>query len=291
MKNIFIFGFTAFFLFVATPSFSASIQKAEMLNKHNLIKEAKQELIEIIFEGEGGILGGNKGEDVAQAYYLLGTIAFKEDDASLALDTWEKLVKEYPNSEQAKIVSKDIEELSEVVTESRDSLIENALARSYLRHGDFWSKGRDTRFIVDTSWLPNVEMATNWYDIVIKKFPNTQAAETAYESKMLTLIGWTEKSYDYTSRYGVDSSFLKYMPLLVKTFEDFSRDFPNATSLQAFRFQIAQAYWGQSVSVQARKVENWEEAKKWLNKIIEVAGDNDSFYKDLAKNRLAIPKG
>lgn len=67
------------------------------------------------------------------------------------------------------------------------------------------------------------------------------------------------------------------MPLVLATFEVFERDFPEAPSLQAFRFQIAQAYWGHR---------GWDNARKWLELIVEKAGSEPSFYKDLAERRL-----
>ena len=68
-----------------------------------------------------------------------------------------------------------------------------------------------------------------------------------------------------------------YMPRLLQTFEAFEKDHPDASTLQAFRYQIAQAYWEQK---------NWNSTREWLNKIIDKAGENDSFYRDLAERRL-----
>ena len=75
------------------------------------------------------------------------------------------------------------------------------------------------------------------------------------------------KQFDYVS-----------MVQLLKTFEAFERDFPKAGSLQAFRYQIAQAYW---------RNKDWAKTREWLNTIIKIAEVKDSFYKDLAKRRLA----
>ncbi|MCD4712066.1 MAG: hypothetical protein K8R73_02175 [Clostridiales bacterium] len=67
------------------------------------------------------------------------------------------------------------------------------------------------------------------------------------------------------------------MPKLLETFASYEKDHPNASSLQAFRYQIAQAYWSNK---------DWTKTKEWLNLIIKVSGDSDSFYKDLAERRL-----
>ena len=67
------------------------------------------------------------------------------------------------------------------------------------------------------------------------------------------------------------------MPLLLETFTAFEKEHPNASTLQAFRYQVAQAYWSQK---------DFAKTKEWLNKIITVAGEGDSFYKDTAQRRL-----
>ncbi len=67
------------------------------------------------------------------------------------------------------------------------------------------------------------------------------------------------------------------MPLLLSTFASFERDHPEASTLQAFRYQIAQAYW---------KNKNWEKTREWLNLILKKSGKDESFYKDLAERRL-----
>ncbi len=256
-------------LVLCAPAGAASLQKAIMYNQHGLKDKAKNEYIDLIF-------GNSSRSDKAEAYYSLGAIAFDEKKISVALDSWKVLVAKFPKSEKAKLVKEKISELAEIVGESTEKSIKNAVARSYLRHGDFWSKGKSRVFKIDNSWLPNVEAANKWYDKVISEFPKTPAAELAYKNKLRTLLGWKEPGR-YGSSYGLKDGFGTYMPHLTKTFSAFERDFPKSGSLQAFRYQIAQAFW---------KNKDWEDTRKWLNTIISVAGTRDSFYKDLAKRRL-----
>jgi len=248
---------------------AASLQKATMYDEHGLRAEAKQELIDVIFSKASQ-------NDKAEAYYLLGSIAFDERSISVALDSWKTLVAKYPKSKEATLVKGKISELAEIVGESAEESIKNAVAQSYLRHADFWSEDKDRIFRIDSSWIPNVESAIKWYDKVIAEFPKTPAAERAYKGKLRTLIGWKE-SGRYGDLHGVKGNFSKYMPQLIEAFAAFERDFPKAGSLQAFRYQIAQAYWSNK---------DWANTREWLNKIIEVAGDQDGFYKDLAERRL-----
>ena len=259
----------AVIVLMASVSFAGSVGKAAMLNQHGLTKEAKFELIDVVFSKSAD-------SEKAQAYYLLGSIAFDENKVSVALDSWRELVGKYPQSTQAITVIDRINELAEIVGESAKESIENAIASSYLRHGDFWSRGKDNKFTIDSSWIPNIESAIKWYDKVISEFPKTNASRIAYQEKLRTLFGWEDPG-KYGEKHGVKFYFSKYMPQLLETFASFENDHPTAPTLQAFRYQIAQAYWN---------IKDWAKTREWLNLIIQVSGERDSFYKDLAERRL-----
>ena len=256
-------------LLMAPVSFAASVEKASMLNQHGLTQDAKSELIDVVF-------GKSTDAEKAEAYYLLGSIAFDENKVTVALDSWRELVKKYPGSDQARTVKDRISELAEIVGESAKESVENAIALSYLRHGDFWSRGKDNIFTIDYSWIPNVETAIKWYDKVISEFPKSAASRIAYQDKLRTILGW-EESGRYGDKHGIRSSASKYMPQLLETFASFEKEHPTASTLQAFRYQIAQAYW---------KNKDWAKTREWLNLIIKKSGKGDSFYKDLAERRL-----
>ena len=247
----------------------SSVNKATMLNKHGLTSEAKSELIDVT-------LKSNSNEEKAKAMYMLGSIAFEENRISVALDSWKELASKYPESKEAIKVKDKIEELSNIVNEYSKESIDNAVASSYLRTADFWSDDKDKIFRIDSSWIPNVETAIKWYDKVIIEFPNSKASKVAYQDKLRTILGWKDIG-QYGSSYGIKSSFVKYIPILLETFSAFEKEHPDAPTLQAFRYQIAQAYWNNR---------DWAKTREWLNIIIDEAGDSDSFYKDLAMRRL-----
>lgn len=250
-------------------SLESAIEKAEMLNQYGLTQEAKIELINIIFSK-------SDESQKAQAYYMLGGIAFDENQISVALNSWRELVKKYPSSSQSAIVKDRINELAEIVGESANESIDNAIALSYLRHGDFWSKGKDNAFTIDASWIPNAEAAVKWYDKIIVEYPKSTASRIAYENKMRALLGWEDVG-QYGEKHGIKSSFNTYMPRLLETFTSFENEHPKASTLQAFRYQIAQAYW---------RKKDWDKTREWLSLIIKTSEDGDSFYKDLAERRL-----
>ena len=60
-----------------------------------------------------------------------------------------------------------------------------------MQNGDFWSNA-NREFIIDSSWMPSVEISIKWYDKVLEEFPNTPSAELAYRRKLFALLGSTD---------------------------------------------------------------------------------------------------
>jgi len=149
------------------------------------------------------------------------------------------------------------------------------VASSYLSNGDFWAKG-DQTFLIDSSWLPKVELASAWYDRVIQEFPGSDAAERAYERKIFALLGYKGPRSD-DEAYGLKSNYEKYLPLVLDTFGSFEAAFPKNSSLQAYRYQIAQAYWDHR---------DWANTRLWLQKIVDKGDGQPTFYTEAAKARL-----
>ena len=213
---------TLCFVGLSSSILAASIEKAILLNEHGLTTDAKRELIDVIFQN------GSNVDDKAQAYYLLGNIAFGEDRIKTALDAWRHLVDKYPNSDEAGLVKDRITELSEVVVESAKENLDNAVARSYLRHAEFWSKRKSNVFSIDLSWISNIDAAIKWYDKVIAEFPKSTASRIAYEGKLKTLIGWKEPGRHEIS-YGLTN-------LEDTEFDDFLREIPGEPITAEARF-------------------------------------------------------
>lgn len=249
--------------------FAQDTNYARDLYNHKLKAKATETFIKILHNPT------SSSNEKAEALYYLGQISFEEDNYSVAMEDWQKLIKQYPDSSQAKEIKERLVQLREVTTKISDATITSVVARSYINNGDFWSEA-DRKFTIDSSWLPNVELAIEWYDRVIKEFPQSSAAEIAYERKLFTLFGWEEIGR-YGTSYGLKENFDKYMPQILQTFEEFEKSFPSSSSLQGFRYQIAQAYWGKK---------DFGNAKKWLQKIIEAGGEQETFYTKTAKARI-----
>jgi tetratricopeptide (TPR) repeat protein len=236
---------------------------------HGLKGRALESFIELLHSAKSGPV------EKAEALYYMGQIAFDENSYVVAMNDWQKLIKEYPTSKRAVDLKDRLVQLREVFSKATDASIESLVARSYIRNGDFWSDG-DKKFLIDSSWLSHVDLAVTWYDRVIKEFPGSDAAEIGFQRKMFALLGWREVGRD-GEVYGAKGNFRQYMPAVLKTFTEFESAFPKSAHLQGFRYQIAQAYWGQK---------DWENTRTWLNKILEAGTGDDSFYTETAKARL-----
>lgn len=272
-------------LSIVLISMAGSVEKAAMLEEHGLLDDAKREFIEVIFSND-------PASAKAEAYYRLGNIAVQQDNTSAAMSAWNALVEKYPKSDQATRVAERIKVLAEALQQTLSSHVDDATAQGYIRNAEFWSREKSDRFTIDSSWLPKIEMAVGWYDRVIKEFPNSAASRVAYEQKLKTLLGWKDGGRAGTG-YGVEVDYPRYMPQVIATFAAFEKEHPKASSLQAFRFQIAQAHWGKAMEIEIRGGRSdagdgyLRDATALLKAIVANDPDNNSFYRDLAERRLA----
>lgn len=269
-KNIlFVLIFMLLQFLCISNTVAQDIGLAKDLYVHNLKSHALEMFIEILHNSK------SPATNKAEALYYMGQISFDDGRYSTALDDWQALIKDYPTNPKANEIKDRLTQMKDVFTKVSDASITSTIAQSYMKNGDFWSKA-DEKFTIDGSWMPDVELALQWYDKVIAEFPGSDGTELAFRKKLFAILGWKEVG-QYGSSYGIEADFSKYMPILLKTFEEFEAAFPNSYYLQGFRYQIAQAYWG---------AKDWTNARKWLNKIIEVGQGQSSFYTETAKARL-----
>ena len=237
--------------------------------RHNFNEIAKEKFLSIYHSPDSSV------DEKAKALYIVGQIVFEEGDYSLALEDWELLITKFPDSEYAKQIAKIYSQISDIITFDSDRNSITLVARAYLQNGDFWSNA-DREFIIDSSWMPNVEIALKWYGKVLEEFPNTPSAEVAYRRKLFALLGSSNPD-DNQKVFGLKQDFKKYIPVVLKTFSDFEKDFPKSAYMQGFRYQIAQAYWTEGYT---------KSAKTWLKKIIMYGDGKETFYTETAKARL-----
>ena len=237
--------------------------------RHDLNLIAKEKFLSIYHDP------GSSVDEKAKALYIVGQIIFEEGDYSLALEDWELLITKFPDSEYAKQIAIIYSQISDIVTFDSDRNSITLVARAYLQNGDFWSSA-DREFTIDSSWMPSVEIAVKWYDKVLKEFPGTPSAEVAYRRKLFALLGSSNSDDDHKA-FGLKENFKKYIPVVLQTFSDFEKDFPKSAYMQGIRYQIAQAYWTEGYT---------KNAKTWLKKIITCGNGKETFYTETAKARL-----
>jgi len=236
--------------------------------KHGLKEDAKRGFIGILFDL------GSSDDEKAKSLSFLGDIAFDEGKAVLALKSWRELIERFPGNEEAILASERINQIGQIVEETTSETLRNTVARTYIRHGDWWSRGKEERLVIDTSWIPNDRVAIGWYDRVIKEFPDTDAEVIALKKKFYTVYGWEEPG-KYGKKYGVRGS--RPVDDLIAVYEDLKTASPTDPDLQRFRYMIAQSFWGKR---------DFEKTREWLQKIIDDEDEINGFYKDLAEWRM-----
>lgn len=254
---------------LAFNAYNQSIKLGLDYYHHNLNSEAKILFIKL--------LNSNESTDdlKAEVLFWLGQISYEEGNYSTAFNDWEMLVSTYPQSSFANEIGEQLNQLREVLTRVTDIEFSNAIASSYLKNGDFWSEA-GTKFLIDGSWFPKIELSIEWYDRVINEFPGSKAAELAYRKKIFTLLGWEDPG-QYGAKHGAKKSFSTYIPLVIETFNEFEAAFPESSYLQGFRYQIAQEYW---------RNKKWDGTRTWLQKVLDSSGGKETFYTQSAKARL-----
>jgi len=250
---------------VASP-----IDKANKYMDYGLSSDAKKIFIDIVFDE------GSSDDHKAESHYRLGAIAFSENKLEIALEEWVLLQSDYPDQGEKLNISKKIDLISQVYGRTAENVLENAVARSYIKNGDFYSDEKSEITTIDTSWIPNIEAAVQWYDRVIEEFPQTDEAKSAYLKKFATVLGWQGRG-QYSSDYGTYADYKKYAPMLEGVLSAFETEFPDDGNLQRLRFSIAQVHWSNR---------RFKETREWLNLVIEKDKGKGGFYADLSKWRL-----
>jgi tetratricopeptide (TPR) repeat protein len=255
-------------IFVSS-AFGQSVEVANDYYEHGLHDKAKDMLLTAIHSPS--TIPASK----ARALYLLGQISFDEGQIKVAVSDWKTLIKDYPQTSEAKEIGDRLQQLTEVLSKELDTHVNSAVAGSYISNGDFWTDKGD-RFTIDSSYLDETELATFWYDRVIHEFPGSDDAELAYRKKLFAIIGYREPG-EYGSSWGAKGNYKLYMPVLLSAFAEMEAAFPKSSSLQGFRYQIAQLYWVNSDKANA---------KIWLQKVIDNEAGVQSFFTETAKARL-----
>lgn len=243
---------------LAGALYAQDVECARDLYVHGLKSRAMETYIGILHTASF------PAESKAEALYYMGQISFEDGSFATAMNDWQKLVAEYPDSPMAAELKDRFTQLQEVYSKVADPPIDSVVARSYIKNGDFWSGG-ERKFSLETSMLPSLDLSLAWYDRVIHEFPDTEAADLAMQRKVFLWLG------------SADGDYPRNLQSLLDAFSAYEAAFPKDENLQAFRYQIGQVYWRHG---------DWLTTTSWLNKIIQAAGGRATFYSDMARARL-----
>jgi len=270
MKRIFIPTITA--AVIASGLSASTIDTAQRFLEHNLNNRAKEIFIEIATAAD------SNQSDKATAIYELGSIAFNEGNIDTAISEWRLLQEDYPQKASEFDIEGKLKRISDIYGDSAEQDLQNAIAQSYIKNGDFYTAEKSETTTIDTSWIPLIDASVAWYDRVIEEFPGTNEAKRAYLKKFAAYVGWRGRG-QYDESYGLYNDFQVTQTLvkLEELLSEFEAAFPEDGNLQRMRFTIAQGYWGRR---------DWAKTKEWLNVIIDNDDGINGFWKDVAEWRL-----
>ena len=193
----------------------------------------------------------------------------------------------YTNAQKSEETS-DISNLLEDDAPDYGGLFDrDSTPRNYLMNGNFYSQDKPVRLGIDLSYIDKVDTAIWWYDKVLDEYPGTQEANEALRAKIRTLLGWEEGFGKDKKNFGLLSRIKgRYFPIIESTFQELEIGFPDDEYLEALAYQIAQRYL---YHVLVYKKDNYKDnCEQWLQKTIELAHGQDTFYSHLAKLRLRL---
>ena len=158
--------------------------------------------------------------------------------------------------------------------------------KNYLRNGNFYSEDKGRVLTIDSSYIDPVKASIYWYDKVINEFPNTPECNQALKEKIKTIVGWSDGYGDNERRYGLKKRLgaEQFFKTIEETFQKLETDYPDDSRLEAYAFQIAQAYFYQMIVYRKNSLKAKHE--EWLRKTIELSNGKDTFYSHLARMRL-----
>lgn len=267
-----------------------SLPKAEMYLKNGLPDDAKREAIGVIFSSR------DKGE-VAGAKLLLAQTAVEEGRLSNAVELWQDIINANSGSPAAASAQMLLSQVASLVGSTADQTVDNATAKQYFSSAEFWLKGLEYPYPVDTSWLPTESAAVYWLDKIIFEFPATPSAERAMYLKARAYLGAKGHGEAGVGGFGVlgmiteirgsgkttprEHALKDLMAKAKEALAQLEGAFPESRYLSILKFMIADTYW---------LTNNKESATPWLEQVIN-ATRTESLWSQLARLRQDFWRG
>ena len=182
------------------------------LMENGVFDAAKVEFIKIIH-----LYAENEYQDDAR--YYLGEIAFKQGKISVALNQWKKLKKEYPQSSYLSDIALKIELASKLLAEQEEQTFKDIKVKKLFENARFFLD-KAPILTIDTSYLNDTDLAIEWYQRIVEKYPDSEHAARAVYNIMLL------QALDMETAY-----------------KELEKKFPESPWLKPAAFAIGQKYW------------------------------------------------
>ena len=248
----------------------------------------------------------------SEALYLLGKLFFEKGDYEIALKDWDELINDFPESEQAAKLMKELPELKQSIASGKTKKLSALeIANDFLRH-NFSEKAKEK--FLDIYHNPssskadkaqalyllgqisfeqgNYSVALDDWEILIRKFPNSkqtleiaqklsQLRDVITQSSDTSVISVIAKSYlqngDFWSnaknRFDIDSSWLPSVEMANYWYDKIIKEFPKSKAAEiAYRRKLFTLMGWKEPGKYGEKYGLKRNFKKYINQVL------DTFY-------------
>lgn len=271
--------------FLLNPaSYGQNPELAKDLAEEGVSDQAKLEFIKVLHDP-----AKKSSYDVAE--YYLGYLDFKEKKFELALKHWNTLVQKYPNSTYLQKAKDLINSAFQQLSKQQNLTTQDIDIDTLFENADFLID-RPLKVEVDTSYLPAGDMAIEWLDKIVSKYPKTPEAARALFREILVYYGWGKAGIGNSEAEGYGFSFeiyysrhrksaSEYLNKMVQVFGRLQAEYPDSQYAVPAAFLIGQAYW----ALNGGKLD--ENSRVYWNKVLSLTTENGtSDYRQLAQWRL-----
>jgi outer membrane protein assembly factor BamD (BamD/ComL family) len=258
---------------------------AKDLAEEGVTNEAKIEFVRVLHDPL-------KKTSYAEAHYYLGYLSFKEKNYDRALVHWNLLVKAYPESEYTQKARNQIRLAYLLLSKQQELVGEDIEISNMFENADFFV-GQPLRVSIDSSYLSSGDLAIEWLEEIVTKFPSSPDAPRALFREALVYYGWGKSGigqYSAPEGYGfVFSEFYAkdkkqpqvYVGKIIDVLNRLEKQYPDSPYRVPVAFLVGQAYW----SAAGGKTD--ENARTYWSKVVGLTqSDTADTYRQIAEKRL-----
>jgi hypothetical protein len=267
---------------LAGASSAQTPAQAEMYYKHRLVEDAKRTAIQALFQT-------TDAEVQVRCKDLLARIAMDENRASDAVELWQDIAKNHPDTPAATTAVQLLQQWATLARTAQAPTPGNARVATWFSAAAFWVGDIPRQPRIDTAWLDQSEAAEFWLRKIVAGYPGTADAEEALASIVRLHLGsestatsrghgaWgIAESARSGNRARPRHSFEEHMAKAEAALGELKAAFPQSTEVPRLQFLTAHVYWVAG---------DEERSRPWLIKVSEEA-KVETLWAQLARLRL-----